>query len=504
VEDGVFDRGGRRDNRVEARRVAQAAIDHARQHPGESLGIGTFSVAQRDAILNELEQLWRSEPDVRSFFASDRREPFFVKNLENIQGDERDVIFISVGYARDADGYFAMNFGPLQNDGGERRLNVLITRAKRRCEVFTSIQSGDIDLNRARSAGAAALREYLAYAEAGSFSAGHATGRGFDSPFEEQVARALEASGFEVVPQVGLAGFYIDLAIVDPNQLGRFLLGIECDGASYHSARSARDRDRLRQQVLESRGWTIHRIWSTDWFNQREDQLRKTVAAIEAARTSTLAATPTESEAPDEAPSWEVETVSEPTANLYAVANFPVPSKTSIHELEPSRLQDVLVKIVEIEGPVCGEVIVRRVTKLWGLKRAGERIQNAVEAALKKAVEKGTICEVGPFEYDVCNRDIVRIRDRSEAPSEVRKSENVPATEIGAGIAQAIEMHVALNADDLARAVARMLGFRSTSSELAAMVVRTAEGMRGVELRDGVYRQDTPPPSNAESSSRAP
>lgn len=237
VREGVFDRGGSATNRPEARAIAQAVVEHAQRYPQQSLGVGTFSVAQRDAVRDELELLLRTEKGLEAFFASGRPEPYFVKNLENIQGDERDVIFISIGYAKDASGFMAMNFGPLSSEGGERRLNVLISRTRVRCEVFSSITAGDIDLQRATSRGAAALKTFLRYAETGVLDTQTPTGEGFDSEFEAEVARALESFGYEVHCQIGTAGFRIDLAVVDQDCPGRYLLGIECDGATYHSSR---------------------------------------------------------------------------------------------------------------------------------------------------------------------------------------------------------------------------------------------------------------------------
>lgn len=174
-----------------------------------------------DAILDELELRRRNAADSETFFATGVAEPFFVKNLENIQGDERDVIYISVGYGRDVSGVPSMNFGPLSNDGGERRLNVLISRARERCEVFASITADYVDLNRAKSRGAAALKTFLTYAEKGFLDIGVASDRGFDSDFERQVAKALTGHGYQVESQIGVAGFYVDLAIVDPEEPGR-------------------------------------------------------------------------------------------------------------------------------------------------------------------------------------------------------------------------------------------------------------------------------------------
>ncbi|MFO0899707.1 MAG: DUF4011 domain-containing protein [Pirellulales bacterium] len=284
IEGGVFDRGGTATNRVEAQAVAQAAIDHARRHPELSLGIGAFSVSQRDAILDELERLRRGERDCESFFAADKPDPFFVKNLENIQGDERDVILISVGYGPDSSGAVSMNFGPLNADGGERRLNVLITRARQRCEVFSSLRADQLDLRRTQARGVQALQAFLAYAESGSLGAHGSAADDAAPEFEDLVARALEARGYRVEPQTGAAAFFLDLAVFDPQDPQRQILGIACDGDSYRAARWARDRDRLRRQVLEDRGWRIHRIWSHDWLHRPEAELERLLATLAAAQ----------------------------------------------------------------------------------------------------------------------------------------------------------------------------------------------------------------------------
>ena len=290
LPDTTYDRGGSRKNKGEAEVVAQRVMEHARTEPEMSLGVATFSSAQQEAIRDRLEYERRQDPSCEDFFSGHPDEPFFVKNLESVQGDQRDVIFISVGYGRDDNGKVSMNFGPLNQQGGERRLNVLTTRAKHRCEVFTNLRGDDIDLHRTDARGVEVLKEYLTFAETGELDLPTPTGRGPDSPFEEAVAERLRAEGYRVEHQVGVAGFYIDLAVVDPDRPGRYVLGIECDGATYHSAKMARVRDRTRQAVLENLGWTIHRIWSTDWFRQPGEQLGQAVAAIERAKVEPTAA----------------------------------------------------------------------------------------------------------------------------------------------------------------------------------------------------------------------
>ncbi|NJR74802.1 MAG: hypothetical protein HC773_16505, partial [Scytonema sp. CRU_2_7] len=282
VPDGIYDRGGRRDNRREAQVVAQLALEHFQHFPDQSLGIIAFSEAQADAIQEQIEILGKDYPDLETF-CSDNSPRFFLKALETIQGDERDVILLSVGYARDSQGKLYLNFGPLNRQGGERRLNVAVTRAKSKITLVSSIQAGDIDLTRAESQGVRLLRDYLEYAASGGERLqgnSYTDTLQFDSPFEEDVYHTLVQQGYTIRTQVGCSGYRIDLAVVNNNRPGEFLLGIECDGASYHSSPTARDRDRLRQQVLERLGWNIHRIWSTDWFRNKPVQVRLLIERI--------------------------------------------------------------------------------------------------------------------------------------------------------------------------------------------------------------------------------
>lgn len=275
------------DNPCEARETASLVFQILERHPDQSLGVITFNQRQQFAVLDELDRLRRDRPEMERFFQEDREEPLFVKNLENVQGDERDRIIISVGYGYDEHGKFAMRFGPLNVQGGERRLNVAITRAKHQVVLVTSIHATDIDLSRVQSAGARLLRAYIDYADRGTETLGSEISedrmRQADSPFEMAVEGALRSQGLDVRRQVGCGGFRIDLAVVHPSQQGRYVLGIECDGATYHSSATARDRDRLRQEILEGLGWTICRVWSTDWVRNPESQIKRIIQAFETA-----------------------------------------------------------------------------------------------------------------------------------------------------------------------------------------------------------------------------
>ena len=270
-------------NIEEAQKVAEAAIAFMAAEPDKSLGVVTLNQTQRDVLLEEMDRLVPRERSAQQFVErwEDTLEPFFVKNLENVQGDERDVIFVSTVYGPDAaTGVVKNQFGPINGRYGHRRLNVLFSRAKDRVEVFTSMRPDDIRPDEKSQRGVHVFKAYLEYAETGRLDAGSVSGREPDSEFEELVGDRLRDKGFDVVPQVGVAGYFIDLAVKHPKRSG-FVLGIECDGASYHSSRSARDRDRLRQQVLERLQWNIYRIWSTDWFQNPAEELRRLLSHLD-------------------------------------------------------------------------------------------------------------------------------------------------------------------------------------------------------------------------------
>ncbi|MGK5024099.1 DUF3320 domain-containing protein [Janthinobacterium sp. RB2R34] len=478
IADGVFDSGNTGTNAQEARVIAAAIIDHARNAPQHSLGVATFSVKQRRAIQDELELLRRQHPDVEPFFQQHASEPFFIKNLENVQGDERDVIFISVGYGRNKLGYMAMRFGPLSAEGGERRLNVLISRAKRRCEVFASITDEDIDLERARGRGVAAFKLFLHFARTGKLGLSRVSGREYDSPFEVQVADAVKACGYEVHPQVGIAGFFIDLGIADAEHPGRYLLGIECDGESYHRSRSARDRDRLRQAVLEDHGWIIHRIWSLDWYQRPNNELQRLILAIDAARVE-LAARAELNGRQERKPTVSVVTVERedhaeiglertdrqrPPVYVEAIPAKPAHAD-ELHDMPVAALSELVRQIVRLEGPVHVDEVVMRLRAAWGLKRTGARIQAAVERAIDAAIRFDGMLMTERF-LSMADT-VVLIRDRSAVVSDtLRKPDMLPPQEIDAAILDTLQKNYGAGLVEIAQYVARLFGFRSTSPQL--------------------------------------
>jgi very-short-patch-repair endonuclease len=263
-------------NIEEAEAVVKAIEHHVLHSPHESLGVVSMNIKQKEQIERMLEERSKESAALREALEVNKtaHEPLFIKNLENVQGDERDVIYISSTYGpMEIGGRVPQRFGPINGPDGWRRLNVLYTRAKKRMQVFASFSAGDVLVTGTSSRGVQALRDFLQFAESGQMPQIAESGRDADSDFEIAVQDMLSRHGFECEAQIGVAGFFIDLAVRDPGKPGSYLMGIECDGASYHSAKSARDRDRLRQSILEQLGWKIRRIWSVDWFRNANAQL---------------------------------------------------------------------------------------------------------------------------------------------------------------------------------------------------------------------------------------
>ena len=287
-----------RQNVAEALRVAEEVIGFMRHHAAQNeetmptIGIAAINIEQRDLIREELRRLSMGDDLVDEFQAkaTKKGEPVFVKNLENIQGDERDFILISMTYGREA-GTSAMKqrFGPINGKQGHRRLNVLFSRARQRIGLFTSFGSTDVKPTEKSHDGVRVLQRYLEYAESRGRAAVDTIGVEVDSDFEAEVADRLRANGYEIEYQVGVSGYRIDLGVHDRQRPGTFLAGIECDGARYHSNKSARDRDRLREEVLRGLGWNIVRVWSTDWFDDPDEETRKLVRKLESLEQATRA-----------------------------------------------------------------------------------------------------------------------------------------------------------------------------------------------------------------------
>ena len=272
----------------EVNTVVDLILEHARDRSDESLGVIAMGIKHAQRIEERLRQRLRAEPELErrlgQFFDESREERFFVKNLETVQGDERDAVILSIGYGKNARGDLVYRFGPLLTEGGERRLNVAVTRAKRCLTLVSSFSYQDMDPERSSAEGVKLLRQYLQYVESDGTNLGDVViEKPALNPFEVDVRDTLARHGLKLTAQYGSSGYWIDFAVQHPTQPGRYVLAIECDGATYHSSESARDRDRLRQEQLEHLGWHFHRIWSSEWFYNKEAALEKVLAAYKRA-----------------------------------------------------------------------------------------------------------------------------------------------------------------------------------------------------------------------------
>jgi very-short-patch-repair endonuclease len=519
VSDGVYE--GKGLNLAEARRVAGEVVRFAREQlerraRGErpqSLGVGTFNLRQQLAIQDELEQRRRDEPALEPFFDRGAAEPFFVKNLENIQGDERDVIFLSVTYGRGLDGKIRYNFGPLNGQNGWRRLNVLTTRARHRMRVFSSMRGDEISLAATSSDGPRLLRDFLLFAERGRLDSVEVNAAAdTESTFERDVFQELTRRGVQLLPQVGVAGYRIDFGVLDNSLPGRFVCGIECDGVAYHSSETARDRDRLRQQVLESRGWILYRVWSTDWFKDRAGQIDRLLRLIQQARTRSLEEADAERQTREreaaEAAERTVEAAETARREAASIAartagksyERPVapPYKITpgegrfagkdILEAPLSQLVRAVEEVVTNEAPIHATDLFLRVAGLWS-SRAGTRIQVRIQEACGSAERGGTLRRRGEFFWgpdDTCgfrSRNGTRIAANRIAPEEY--AEAILAV-LGTGFG--------FSRPQLIQEVRSVLGFSRTGALLDEAIGtaidhligegKLGDGSKGIRLRE--------------------
>ncbi|MGW2339072.1 DUF3320 domain-containing protein [Streptomyces sp. NPDC001661] len=519
VDDGVYDRGGRRDNPREAAFVARRVIHHFATRPDRTLGVVALSKAQADAIEEAVQKARDARPDLDHFFTEDRLGGFFVKNLETVQGDERDVIILSVGYGPDEQGKLRQTFGPINKDGGWRRLNVAVTRARRRMEVIASFQGGD--LPEGQNYSVRELKRYLEYAQHGPRILETEVADPDaepESPFEEEVIDVLRDWGYSVQPQVGVAKFRIDMAVRHPAAPGTYALGIECDGAMYHSSRAARDRDRLRETVLRDLGWSLHRIWGTDWYRNRRDAMTRLREAVEAAcrrdphvvresveagpmhvtsapappapDTSTSGAGATDT-APMPSPVTYAPVMEEPARwsrpyqevtqvalmqlRIEACRKHGLPRDVDLQDPAAApAVADVALRVVATEGPAEEELIIARVRSAWDLSRAGTVIQGSVRRVLKDLARRGSITRADTA-YDLPGRDVTYARTPTEFC--VRKVGQVPVVERRLVVRRMVEESPGLPREELLREAARFFGWARLGSEIRGALTGDIDAM---------------------------
>jgi len=501
VPDGRWDRGKSKTNRAEARRVVDLVVQLLRDHPYWSIGVVAMNVSQKEAVEDALDEALSNRPDLRAALeakTNEPDEPFFVKPLENVQGDERGAIIITVGYGPDLRGEVHLNFGPLNQEGGWRRLNVLVTRAKYLTVLVTSLRSDQLRDVSPSNRGATALREFIAYAERGGRLAPGAARLTNQEPndFEDSIAAALVSRGLEVDQQIGASSYRIDLAVRDPRDPSWYVIGIECDGATYHSSRTARDRDLLRAEILRGMGWRLHRIRSLDWFRDPEGETARAVRAVELA----MAAGRPESgvEAPASYPSSGAAREDAPPKVTAAEGNETrgpsgVPWRSSgapyvaVRRRRPNRellldsgwgdaLSDEIIQVVSAEQPIHPELLLERLKELHDVGRAGRNVQDNFRVALRHAVATETV-EIDTAGF--ASRPGIRV-DRFRFPppgGEVRPIRHTHPEEIALAAISVVESQFGLPEEPLVREVAVALGYARTSADIADRIRAVVESL---------------------------
>ena len=476
-----------RRNRKEAGAVVDGIALHARTCPHLSLGVAALSLRQKELVQDLLEHRRRQDQALDDFCRgkrSDDHMPVFVKNLENVQGDERDVVFVSVGYGPDEDGKIHQRFGPIGMPGGERRLNVLFTRSRVRCVVYASMRHGDIRLQPSTPTGTRILKTFLQYAETGDTGTVAQTGHDPDSPFEEAVAGFLREQGYDPVHQVGDGGFRIDIAVRDPRRPGLYMLAVECDGARYHSASSARERDRQRQRILEDKGWTFHRIWSTDWFHNREAEQERLLEACRAAEGTDAGATVLDVQPdPEVVPAATADADGDPDPpSVEEDADVSPPYVKAVEigllnadmdllQAAPSTVDAGILFVVQAEGPVHQDVAIRRLVRLCGYAKTGKHLKACAMRAVNRLVNKRGLYRGGEGEHKFLSlpRQAVTVRDRSGLDAWERKAMHIPPSEVRVAILHAVENCVGVDAEGCVREAAGMFNV-SVAKDFRALV----------------------------------
>ncbi|MBP5620930.1 MAG: DUF4011 domain-containing protein [Thermoguttaceae bacterium] len=472
VPEGYYDRGGKKGNVLEAQRVAELVFKHFQNNPKRSLGVVAFGEVQQQAIESAIREKRLKNPEYESFFKEDGDESFFVKNLENVQGDERDTIIFSIGYAKDSKGVFRMNFGPLSKVGGERRLNVAITRAKYNIKLVGSILPTDIDVDRVSADGPKLLRSYIEFAQNGFEALQGKTSADEDVwqdyPFEKEIYNFLLQKGYQLSPHVGCSGYRIDMAVKSPNDPSRYVIGIECDGPAYHSARTARDRDRLRRDVLKGMGWKLYRVWSTDWVKDPEAEGKLLIEAVENALSGEENKEPAPTTAPAELEAEDLisleERVDSPEEedNLY---NFEEEREVSTKGLSPKSsknfLPDYILAIVNQLYPVHFDVICKMVAERTTAKRVTEKLKTDVSEQIRQIAP---IIRKGDFFFPVGYTEIKpRVNTRKNVA-------HIAPEELAEAMIVVLSKSVGTNTAQLCAETARAYRFsRMTPAVAAAM-----------------------------------
>lgn len=480
VQNGLYDRGGTRTNFTEAEVVADLVFNHFKKTPNKSLGVVTFSINQMNCVKDEIENRLKNNGDYGKFIQEDRLQGFFVKNLENVQGDERDVMIISVGYGYDKNKIMTLNFGPLNKEGGERRLNVAITRAKEKVILVSSIKSSDINVNSTNSLGIKCLHEYLQYAETQLQKRFNAI---ISKPedvtdIEKEVVEEIRKLGYVAVTNIGESRLKIDIGVKIKEEPEKYILGILIDGEYYSSIPTVRDRDRLRIQILENMGWNIYRIWSPEWVIRHSSEIDRLSQALKQAEESRNIRKLNISKNKKETINkinykiiTELESSKLPGAVEYVITDITPKitfnkikkdQKTLYERFYKQEILQLLPKLVEVEEPIHQELAYKRSNNLLKVKPVTFKHKNIFYNTLNELIKKDKIFKSEDFLWASKNK-IAKLRIPKEGrKNTIRKIEYIAPEEIMIAIEKILEHSLGLGINSLIQQTLKIYKIKKT------------------------------------------
>jgi superfamily I DNA and/or RNA helicase len=463
--DGVFDRGRSRTNRKEATIIADQVVEHAKTHPTLSLGVATLNINQRDLILSEIKKRRSKEPALDAFFNEENNEAFFVKNLENVQGDEREVIFISIGYTKDQNGNIIQNFGAINHQGGERRLNVLMTRARQKCVIFSGLRASDLEIDYNTTEGVKVLRKFLDYAE--SNNSVQETDIVSDTlVFSQEIAEELHNKGYKTSFNVGNDKYFIDLAVYNPKDDTEYLLGIEFDNSTYHQSRTASERERIRNSVMRSKGWVIYKVFITSWFNNRTQVIDDILDYLKHIETKSIVSE-----------KQKVEFIEE---NVNVVTRFGFRKYKKYSKMieninflmkEGEEFKTYVHDLVYKEMPITFQEISNRIIENSHLKVKDKTVKKALKKVLSELNHDRSIYLKEQFYYFHKKEQNIEFRDRRDI-FEIITLSDIPIEETTNAIIEIARNSFGINSNNIASIISNYLGHEVVSDNLKDVIER--------------------------------
>lgn len=480
---GFYDRGKTRQNKFEAAAIVEEVLRRLTDPvlSQRSIGIVTFSSTQQNLIDDLLTEAFVKNPELE-LVAKQLNEEIFIKNLENVQGDERDVILFSMGYGPDKDGKISLNFGPLNRDGGWRRLNVAVSRARYEMKVYSTLRSDQIDITRTASEGVAGIKAFLEYSEKGKMvlTQKNYIRKAKPNSFEKLVAEEIQKSGYIVHTDIGCSGYRIDIGVVNPENPSEYILGILTDGENYKSAKTAKDREVVRMEVLRLLGWNIYKLWSPDWWDNSQKVLQDILVSIKEAQK------PKEKDQPIVEPEILAAQSSEPKTDQFAeiklqgitqhvieanqkyaeykVCSLPLTSLAFSDEFFDSRrMQKILNQInqvVQTEAPISQTLLSKRILTAWGITRLGVRLNDYLES-LYTQLNLRYNHQNGTFFYwkQEQNPELYKTFRIPMDETQKRNAEDLPREEVAAALIEILTNQISLPEDDLIKETARLFGY---------------------------------------------